>query len=413
MPALIAAKHVVKKLVDAGFIAYFAGGWVRDFLMQRPSDDIDIATSASVEEVQKLFSKTIPVGVAFGIVIVVEGGFHFEVATFRKDRSYVDGRRPTGIEPASAEEDAERRDFTVNGMFYDPIKEELLDFVEGRKDIERKIIRAIGSPEARFLEDRLRMMRAVRYSTRFDFSIEKETMEAIIKHAPTLLPAVAMERIWQEFKKMSQFEHFDYSLIALHKLGLLGTIFHALKDIPSSEIEKRAAPIQHFPKEAPAIAELLELFPNYTLEQQLELCDYLKLSNQEREIVSFLHRTKALFAMPEEWKSNLEKVEWAHLYANPLCTLCLRIVAARYPEADREHFLETHLQQMAEMEPAIVRIQRGKPIVRAHHLEEAGIRPGKQMGLLLKECERISINEGLEDPVLIIKKIRKLPLWPW
>src|ERR1700722_14872638 len=131
MPARPAATRVIKKLVDAGFTAYFAGGWVRDFLMQRPSDDIDIATNATVEQVQALFPKTIPVGVAFGIVIVVQDHFQFEVATFRKERGYVDGRRPTSIESATAEEDAQRRDFTINGMFYDPLTQKLLDFVEG------------------------------------------------------------------------------------------------------------------------------------------------------------------------------------------------------------------------------------------------------------------------------------------
>ncbi|MBI2743011.1 MAG: CCA tRNA nucleotidyltransferase [Chlamydiales bacterium] len=413
MPARTAATNVVKKLVAAGFTAYFAGGWVRDFLMQRPSDDIDIATSASVEEVQALFPKTIPVGVAFGIVIVVEENFHFEVATFRKDRNYVDGRRPTGIEPASAEEDAQRRDFTVNGMFYDPINEKLLDYVEGQKDIQKRVIRAIGSPEERFLEDRLRMMRAVRYSTRFDFPIDEETVKAIKLHAASLLPAVAMERIWQEFKKMSQFAHFDSGLVTLHKLGLLPTIFHKLKEVSAEEIERRAEPIKHFPKDAPAIAELLELFPDLTLEQHLDLCDYLKLSNQEREIVSFLHHSKTLFQMPEEWQKNLEKVEWARYYANPLSELCLRIVAARYPEEKREHFLEAHLKQMEAMQPALERIRKQKPLVRAHHLKTAGVAPGRHMGLLLKECERININEGIEDPLLIIERMRKNPLWPW
>src|ERR1700721_2344911 len=129
MPARPAATEVVKKLVDAGFIAYFAGGWVRDFLMKHPSDDIDIATSASVEEIQALFPKTIPVGVAFGIVIVVEEGHHFEVATFRRESGYLDGRRPTAIEPAPPEEDAKRRDFTINGMFWDPLSKTLYDYV--------------------------------------------------------------------------------------------------------------------------------------------------------------------------------------------------------------------------------------------------------------------------------------------
>src|SRR6185437_5720237 len=163
------ATHIVKRLVEAGHLAYFAGGWVRDFLLNHPSDDIDIATSASVEEIQALFPKTIPVGIAFGIVIVVEKGHQFEVATFRKDRGYVDGRRPTGIDPASPEEDAQRRDFTLNGMFYDPLQKKVLDFVSGQEDLKKGIIRAIGNPHERFLEDRLRMMRAVRYGTRFGF----------------------------------------------------------------------------------------------------------------------------------------------------------------------------------------------------------------------------------------------------
>ena len=171
MDACQIATSIVKKLQDAGYLAYFAGGWVRDFILKKPSDDIDIATSASVDEVQRLFPKTIPVGVAFGIVIVVQDNHQFEVATFRKDRGYVDGRRPVGIDPASPEEDAQRRDFTINGMFYDPIQDKIFDYVDGMKDLKKGIIRAIGDPNARFLEDRLRMMRAVRYSTRFDFPI--------------------------------------------------------------------------------------------------------------------------------------------------------------------------------------------------------------------------------------------------
>src|SRR5690349_1426398 len=121
------ASSIVKRLQEAGYVAYFAGGWVRDFILQTPSDDIDIATSATVEDVQRLFPKTIPVGVAFGIVIVVQDGHQFEIASFRKDRGYVDGRRPTGIDLATPEEDAQRRDFTINGMFYDPIQDKIFD----------------------------------------------------------------------------------------------------------------------------------------------------------------------------------------------------------------------------------------------------------------------------------------------
>src|SRR3990167_4716975 len=171
MTAFSIACDIVKKLNSLGFIAYFAGGWVRDFLMNRTSDDIDIATSATVEDLQRIFQKTIPVGVSFGIIIVVEKGHQFEVATFRKDEGSRDGRRPISIEPATPEKDAERRDFTINGLFYDPIEKKILDFVQGREDIKLGVIRAIGNPHDRFLEDRLRMIRAVRYASRFHFSI--------------------------------------------------------------------------------------------------------------------------------------------------------------------------------------------------------------------------------------------------
>src|SRR3984885_11348242 len=191
MPAQKDAIAVVKKLSEAGHIAYFAGGWVRDFLMQHPSDDIDIATSATVEEVQSLFSKTIPVGSAFGIIIVVEGTHQFEVATFRKEFGYFDGRRPTRVERATPEEDALRRDFTINGMFWDPLEKKLYDYVGGQEDLHQGLIRAIGNPHERFYEDRLRMMRAVRYATRFHFPIEAKTYEAIRDHAHALLPSVA------------------------------------------------------------------------------------------------------------------------------------------------------------------------------------------------------------------------------
>nr|NGX45091.1 CCA-adding enzyme [Chlamydiota bacterium] len=277
MSFLSAATSVVKRLQQAGHIAYFAGGWVRDYLMEHPSDDIDIATSATTEEVEALFKKTVPVGVAFGIIIVLQEGHQFEVATFRKDRGYVDGRRPSGIDPATPEEDAVRRDFTINGMFYDPITEALYDFVGGAEDIQRGVIRAIGDPDARFGEDRLRMMRAVRYSTRFNFPIEEATEKAIRAHAFELLPSVAMERVWQEFKKMSRFAHFDTGLITLHDLGLLATIFPDLKKTSLAEIARRVQHIESFPKGAPTFGELLELFPDYALEEILDLSEYLKL----------------------------------------------------------------------------------------------------------------------------------------
>ncbi len=405
------ATTIVKRLTEAGYTAYFAGGWVRDYLMQHPSDDVDIATSASVQEIQALFPKTIPVGVAFGIVIVVEEGHHFEVATFRKEQGYLDGRRPTSIEPASPQEDAQRRDFTINGMFWNPLKNQLHDYVGGQKDLAQGIIRAIGDPHERFLEDRLRMMRAVRYSTRFNFPIETGTLQAILSHAPSLLPAVAMERVWQEFKKMSLFAHFDRGLASLHQLNLLQTIFPQLKGIPLEEIHKRLKPLTFFPKDAPTITELLELFPNHSLEQLFELCDYLKLSRSEREIVRFLYHAKQMLNMPQEWLTKLEKIEWAQFYADPYAKTCLEIFAAHLPLGVRENFLKEHESRRQSLEIAIQRIRSQAPIVRADHLMREGISPGKKMGMLLKEAERISVNEGIDKSETIIDLLKKSSLW--
>lgn len=406
-----AAVHVVTTLQKAGHTAYFAGGWVRDFIMKHPSDDIDIATSATVEQIQKLFPKTIPVGVAFGIVIVALHSHQFEVATFRQDRGYVDGRRPTGIDSATPEIDAQRRDFTINGLFYDPLTDKIYDYVGGTEDIHRGIIRAIGNPTERFSEDRLRMMRAVRYSTRFGFSIEPTTLQAIIELSSTLLPSVAMERVWQEFKKMSQFAHFDTGLITLHQLNLLPTIFPQLQHLSISDIQKRVAYIPLFPKNCPTIAELLELFPNFSLEEALALSEKLKLSKNDRTFVEFYHHACRLIDLPSAWKAKLEPTEWAHFYAHPHSQLALDIIACHFTPQDKEKFLLEQAAHRHQLEGAINRIQSHQPIVCAEHLIAEGIKPGKQLGELLKEAEKISINHGIEDRTKIIDLLKNTSMW--
>ena len=409
MSSAESAIKIVQTLQQSGYIAYFAGGWVRDLLMKHPSDDIDIATDATVKEIERLFPKTIPIGVAFGIVIVVMDDHHYEVATFRKDRGYTDGRRPTGIDEAAPEEDAKRRDFTINGMFYDPITETLYDYVNGKADIEAKIIRAIGNATERFFEDRLRMMRAVRYSTRFGFTIEEHTLNAIRAHAKDLLPAVAMERIWQEFKKMSHFAHFDTGLILLHDLKLLPTIFPSLKDLTLKEIKKRVQYIEKFPKGSPTFAELLELFPDYDLNQIFELSVQLKLSNKEKAFARFYHHAKTLLNMPDEWLEKLEKCEWAHFYADPYSEIGLSMCAVKRQNPNK--FLTIHQERQASLHKHIERIRSKNPYLRAEHLMQEGIEPGEIMGDLLEEGMRIAINKEIEDPQEIINALKKSSLW--
>ena len=161
------ATRVVERLRAQGHEALFVGGWVRDRLLgRRIEGPADVATSARPEEVRRLFPRTVAVGEQFGVVIVVENGVHVEVATFRADAEYEDGRHPTAVRFTSAEEDARRRDFTINGMFLDPRTGEVLDFVGGRDDLERRVVRAIGDPRERFTEDKLRMIRAIRFAER-------------------------------------------------------------------------------------------------------------------------------------------------------------------------------------------------------------------------------------------------------
>ncbi|MCK5346782.1 MAG: CCA tRNA nucleotidyltransferase, partial [Candidatus Heimdallarchaeota archaeon] len=173
------ALKIIDKLQAVGFTAYFAGGSVRDMLLNINPSDIDIVTNATPSEISQLFVNSRHVGAAFGVVIVKVREHKFEVATFRKDKEYFDGRHPEGIEFTSAKEDAKRRDFTVNGMFYDPVSKEVIDFVGGRKDLENGVLRAIGDAEERFSEDYLRLIRAIRFAARLGFKIEEKTWNSI------------------------------------------------------------------------------------------------------------------------------------------------------------------------------------------------------------------------------------------
>jgi poly(A) polymerase len=402
------ARFIVETLAKAGFVAYYAGGWVRDLLLNHPSDDIDIATNAPPETIQALFSHTVPVGIAFGILIVIVNGKQYEVATFRQDLDYKDGRRPSRIQFTTAIEDAKRRDFTINGMFYDPLKEEILDYVNGRKDLEAKIIRAIGNPHERIQEDRLRMIRAIRLSCRFHFEIEPATAKAIKDHAQELFPAVAIERVWQEFTKGHNFGKLRPMLIQLHEFHLLPAIFPELASVPLSEIEKRLEPIKDYPLKAPVIASLLPLFPHASLPQQLELCKKFKLSHLDQQFVTFLYHAREL----TQTDRPVELYEWAYFYANAFAPTCLQILSAHLDPKRKIAFLHHHEEQMDSLDRSIHRIRKHDPVVKSDDLLQAGIKPGVAMGKLLKEADRLSINEQIHQAGPLLEKLKKSPLWP-
>ncbi len=231
------AKRIVTRLNEAGYPAYFVGGAVRDRLMGRVPADIDIATAATPDVVASLFERTVPVGKDFGVILVVLGDETFEVATFRTEGPYEDGRRPTWIGPADAKADVARRDFTLNGLLYDPIRDETLDWVGGEQDIKARLVRSIGDPRARFSEDKLRLLRAVRLAVNLEFQVEGETGEAI-KQMAEEIRIVSGERIREELIKLFTGPHPDRGLLLLDQYRLLPPILPEIARMKGVEQDK-------------------------------------------------------------------------------------------------------------------------------------------------------------------------------
>jgi len=223
-------ERIYHKLVQNGYKAYLAGGCVRDALLGRVANDLDLATDATPDTIEKLFEKTVAVGKAFGVILVVEDGISFEVATFRSDLDYKDGRRPESVVFTTPEEDARRRDFTVNALFYDLYQGRVLDFVGGLNDLADKKIRAVGVPEERFKEDHLRLMRAVRFSAQLGFAIEEQTYAAV-KNLSSLIKGVSPERIHEESLKLLKSQDAYHGLELLIDTGLAKVLFPGLPGV--------------------------------------------------------------------------------------------------------------------------------------------------------------------------------------
>lgn len=404
------ATDIVRKIVKEGYKAYFAGGWVRDYLMGHPSDDIDIATDAPPEVILNLFPRTLLVGLSFGVVVVVLDGHQFEVATFRKDIDYENGRSPKQIELSTAEEDAKRRDFTINGMFYDPLEDVIHDFVQGADDIKHRIIRAIGDPDQRFVEDRLRMVRAVRFAARFDFTIEQNTKDAINASADTLFPAVAMERIYQEIGKMAKYPRTALAFVEMHRLNLLPVIFPTLRGTHLNEIKKRVSSFEDFPENADPILYLLQLFPNCQLEEAQELCLYLKTSNKDVALAE-LYVALRNAVESERTLGIIDLNAFVGYYAKPEVWKCLAVIAATHPEKERA-FLQTHRERAEQQKKHIQRILDRSPLVDAAFLMAQGILPGKLMGSLIKEGERLTVLNNLDSRDAVLALLKSSHLWP-
>jgi poly(A) polymerase len=237
---------VLKRLRDNGHVAYLAGGCVRDMLLGLEPKDYDVATDAPPERVRKLFSNTQAVGAAFGVILVRHGRSQIEVATFRAEGAYLDGRHPSEVHFTTAEEDARRRDFTINGLFFDPIENKVIDYVGGQRDLKYKWLRAIGDANARFEEDHLRMLRAIRFAARFGLEIKGETAVAIANHREQL-KRISPERIAGELRLMLTNGTRNEAWQELSRFGMLSVIFRHLP-------EKGAKPARSLGLIFPAVA---------------------------------------------------------------------------------------------------------------------------------------------------------------
>ena len=302
------ALEVVRDLREAGYESLWAGGSVRDALLGKTPKDYDIATSAEPADVREVFGRgrTIPVGASFGVITVLpkkgSKASPIEIATFRSDGKYIDGRRPTKVRFTNAEEDAKRRDFTINGMFYDPIDKKVIDYVGGEEDIAKQKVRAIGDPERRFGEDRLRMLRAVRFSSTLGFAIEDSTADAVREHAPAI-KEVSPERIGMELRRMLVDENRRLAVELLKEVGLLQ---HVLPIVYEYEEEQLSVTLDRLarlddPTAALALAALLSVAEQS--ERASKLARDLKWTSKESDRAGWLieHQCDLRDAEKQRW----------------------------------------------------------------------------------------------------------------
>jgi poly(A) polymerase len=408
------AKQVVKRLQKAGFAAFWVGGCVRDFLLGREPQDFDIATDARPGQVEKLFPKTIPVGKKFGVIIVVAGGQQFQVATFRAEADYRDGRRPETVVFANAEADALRRDFTVNGLFYDPVTQKIHDWVGGEKDLRAKLIRAIGSPAERFDEDHLRMLRAVRLAAQLGFEIERETLAAIQARA-VKIKQISAERVRDELLKLFRPPHAARGLALLRESGLLapvlpelaateGSVFNhiglMLEKMPAAAGESLAWSVLLHDIAKPLTAERdaatgkVHFYGHEKVGAELaeQILQRLRFPRkQTEEIVAAVKHHMQFKDVKQMRKATLRRMLLRETF--PL-ELALHRLDCLGSSGDLEHY-DFLVAQAATLEqgPSL-----RPPLVTGTDLIQLGMKPGKALGTMLEEIREKQLADELKTP---------------
>jgi poly(A) polymerase len=371
-----AAIDVVKRLQREGYQALLAGGCVRDMLLGRRPKDYDVATNARPEEVMALFPRTLEIGAKFGVVIVLAQPKPVEVATFRTETGYQDGRHPETVTFTNAAEDAGRRDFTINGMFYDPLQEEVLDFVDGQADLDRRIIRTIGSADERFGEDYLRMLRAVRFSTELDFPIEPKTFAAIKANAPRIT-AISGERIAIELETTLTHPNRGQGAALLFDSGLVDAVF---PDLRAGQHGRVVEVLGRLRKRVDFALALAALFADCEAETALAQCRILKPSRDRIKHLRFLlaHRGRLL-------DDDMSLASLKKLLAQPYY-LDLYELERATQKADGNNEALVSLGRLHRR----VRTLRGvdvkpRPLLNGHDLIRLGAAPGPTVGQLAEE----------------------------
>jgi tRNA nucleotidyltransferase/poly(A) polymerase len=379
------AMDVVKRLRAAGYESLWAGGCVRDQLLGRMPKDYDVATNATPDEIRDLFGRrrTLPIGAAFGVVTVLgpRAAGQLDVVTFRTDSTYSDGRHPDSVMFSSAEQDAARRDFTINGMFYDPLDERVVDYVEGQADIARRLIRAIGDPRKRIREDKLRMLRAVRFAAAFGFAIESETLAAI-RDLAAEVTTVSAERIGAEVRRMLLDANRAGAVKLLIETRLLPQVLPEIADLDHVAIEEICRQLERLndPSLALALATILSARPSGASTETAgspahALGRRLRLTNREIERTDWLLRK-----LPEI--SQTESLPWPRLQRLLVHEGAEELVALRAAIAGDE---DASVRQCLERLAWPAERLNPPPLVDGSDLIAHGLAPGPRFAALLEQ----------------------------
>lgn len=417
----VTAVLIAKRLKDKGHLAYFAGGCVRDNVMGRQPKDFDIATTATPDQVEGLFPKTVAVGKQFGVMLVVEGGKNFEVATFRREGGYYDGRHPSSVSFAVPEEDARRRDFTVNGLFYDPFTGKVIDYVDGVHDIKGQIIRAIGDPDLRFDEDKLRLLRAIRFASSLGFEIEKETWKAICERSREI-QQVSGERIRDELVKILTRPGAARGFSLLSESGLMKEILpeiEAMKGVeqppefhPEGDVFVHTRMLLDQLEDTTPVLALAALFhdvgkpPTFAIREgkikfyehapigarmTQEIMKRLRFSNEEIEAVSTCVENHMKFADVQKMREGKLK----RFVTRPTFEVELELhridCLSSHGKLDNYQFLQGKLKDYAHEE------LKPKPFINGHDLIALGMKPGPAMKPLLDELFELQLEGRFKD----------------